>query len=89
MAVFALLLTLTVMTEPEQKHTDKALLVKGLKRLALSIPVIILSAYLIRLAVINKENLPMYIFTIPGIICMILAIYLIFIGIRTVMRSIF
>lgn len=77
------------MSEPKQKHTDKQLLVKGVKRLALALPVLVLSTYLIRLSIINREVLPIYIFLSLGIIAMILTIYLLFSGIRTIMKSIF
>jgi hypothetical protein len=77
------------MSDPKQKHTDKKLLVKGIKRLALAIPVLILSTNLIQLAIVNREVLPIYIFLSLGIIAMILTIYLLFNGIRTIMKSIF
>ena len=77
------------MEETSQKHTDKKLLVKGLKRLALAIPVLVLSAYLITFSVLNKETIPIYIFLSLGIITMFLTIYLLFSGIKTVVKSIF
>ncbi len=72
-----------------QRHTDKKLLVKGLKTLLFALPVLVLSAYLIRLSVINKEVLPVYILLIPGIVLTFLTIYLFFKGIRTVVKSVF
>ena len=77
------------MKEPSQKHTDKKLLVKGLKKLGLAIPLLVLSAYLITFSVLNKETIPIYIFMSLGIIAMALTIYLLFSGIKTIVNSIF
>lgn len=77
------------MDDTGQRHTDKKLLVKGLKRLLFALPVLVLAAYLIRLSVINKEVLPVYIFLIPGIVLTFLTIYLLFNGIKIVMKSVF
>ena len=77
------------MDDTGQTYTDKKLLVKGLKQLLLALPVMVLSAYLIRLSVINKEVLPVYIFLIPGIVLVFVTIYLFFRGIKTVIKSVF
>jgi len=71
------------------KHTDQKLLVKGLKKLALSLPFLFLSPYVLTLSFLNKENYTFYIFFALGIIFGALAIYLIFKGIGTIMKSIF
>ncbi len=80
---------LTVMDETNQKYTDKKLLVKGLKRLALAIPFIVLTTYVFTFAFLNKDVIPLYIFMILGIVLMALTIYFLFQGIRMVVRSVF
>ncbi len=79
------------MKEPEtnQKFTDKKLLVKGLKRLALALPILVLTTYILTFAFLNKEVLPLYIFLPLGIIAMGFTIYLLFNGIKIVMKSMF
>lgn len=72
-----------------QKHTDKVLLVKGLKRLALALPILIATTYVFTFGFLNKEQLPLWIFMTLGILLMGLTIYLLFDGIRKVMKSIF
>ncbi len=71
------------------KHTDQKLLVQGLKKLALSLPLLFLSPYVLTLSFLNKETYVFYIFFSIGIILGILAVYLVFKGISTVMKSIF
>ena len=72
-----------------KQHTDTALLVKGLKRLALGIPAIVLTTYILTFAFLNKDTIPIYIFLILGIIVMGVTIYLLFDGIKKILRSIF
>jgi len=77
------------MTENKKGHTNKQLLIKGLKRLALCIPLIVLTTYLITFSILNKENIPIYIFLTLGIIAMVFTIYLLFSGIRFIINSLF
>lgn len=72
-----------------KEHTDLKLLVKGLKKMALSLPLLFLSPYLLTLSFMNKENFVFYIAFILGLIAGAGAIYLIFKGISTIMKSIF
>jgi len=72
-----------------QKHSDKKLLVKGLKRLALSIPLLVLTTYVITFAFLNKETIPLYIFLPVGIIFMGLTIFLMFSGIKNLVKALF
>jgi len=72
-----------------REHTDLKQLVKGLKYLLLALPTLILSAYLITFSGLNKETLPIYIALIPGILAMIATIYLLFKGIKTILKSVF
>ena len=82
-------LTPIPMNETNQKYTDKKLLVKGLKRLALALPLLVLTTYILTFAFLNKETIPLYIFLSLGIIAMGLTIYLLFGGIKLVMKSLF
>lgn len=72
-----------------KEHTDVNLLKKGIKYLAIALPLMFLSPYLITLAFLNKENIMLYIFLAIGIILGIGAVYLVFKGINTIMKSIF
>ena len=77
------------MKEPKQKHTDKNLLLRGLKILAFALVMIVLTTYLITFTFLNKEVLPMYL-TLPlALISMGFTIYLLFRGIKSVMNSMF
>ncbi|MCZ6593292.1 MAG: DUF6095 family protein [Bacteroidetes bacterium] len=77
------------MKETDQKYTDKQLLVKGLKRLALALPLLLLTTYVLTFAFLNKDTIPIYIFLILGIITMAITIYLLFNGIKIILKSIF
>ncbi|HPF11972.1 MAG TPA: DUF6095 family protein [Flavobacteriaceae bacterium] len=77
------------MTAPSQKHTDKKLLLKGLKRIALSVPLLILTTYILTFAFLNKETIPLYVFLPLGIIAMAATIYLIFKGLKLILKAIF
>lgn len=77
------------MDEPRQSYTNKRLLVRGLKRLALGLPLLVLTTYILTFAFLNKETIPIYIFGILGILSMALTLYLLFNGIRIILRSVF
>lgn len=70
-------------------HTDQKLLVKGLKHLALGLPLIVLTTYILTFAFLNKETIPLYIFLTLGIIAMAVTIYLLFKGIKLILRALF
>ena len=72
-----------------KQHTDTKLLVKGLKRLALGLPFIVLTTYILTIAFLNKETILLYIFLTLGIIVMGVTIYLMFDGIKLILKSIF
>jgi hypothetical protein len=72
-----------------KKKTDTKLLVKGLKRLALGLPLIVITTYILTFAFLNKETIPIYIFLTLGIIAMGVTIYVMFDGIKLILRSIF
>ena len=73
----------------ERGHTHKKLLVKGIKRMAIGIPMIVLTTYILTFAFLNKDNIPLYIFLSLGIIAMAATIYLLFQGIRLILKSVF
>lgn len=72
-----------------KEHTDLKLLVQGLKRLALAIPLLVLTTYILNFAFLNKETIPLYIFLPLGIIAMAATIFLLFNGIKKILSSIF
>lgn len=72
-----------------RNHTDKKLLVKGIKYMVFALPLLFLSPYLITLAALNKHNFTLYLFLVLGIAVGATAIYLCFKGINTIMKSMF
>lgn len=78
-----------IMKETNQNFTDKKLLVKGLKRMALSIPLLVLTTYIITFSFLNKETIPLYVFLPLGIISMAVTIYLLFHGIKLILKAVF
>ena len=69
-----------------KEHTDLKLLVQGLKRLALAIPLLVVTTYIFNFAFLNKETIPLYIFMTLGIIAMAATIYLLFAGIKKILN---
>ncbi|MFT4697234.1 MAG: hypothetical protein ACI9SJ_000350 [Flavobacteriaceae bacterium] len=72
-----------------EKHTDHKLLAKGLKYMAITLPLLFLCPYLITLSFLNKDNYTFYIFFILGIIAGGFAFFFFYKGIKTLMDSIF
>lgn len=72
-----------------KEHTDANLLRKGVKYLAIALPLLFLSPYLITLAFLNTETIYGYVFFGVGFIAGAGAVYLLFKGINTIMKSIF
>ncbi len=70
-------------------HTDQKLLIKGIKRMAMALPLLFLSPYLLSLAFLNKHNFTFYVFLILGLIAGTGAVYLCFKGINTIIKSMF
>jgi len=77
------------MPETDQKYTDKKLLVRGIKRMAISILLLVLTTYILTFAFLNKETIPLYVFLPLGIILMGFTIYLIFNGLKLILKAIF
>ncbi|WP_040279935.1 DUF6095 family protein [Psychroserpens damuponensis] len=75
--------------ETETKRTNKDLLVKGIKTMGISLVLMFLGPTLIYVALSNQEK-PLYIpiLIIASVFC-ILAIYLAFKGLKTIMDSMF
>tara|TARA_R110000851_G_scaffold224916_1_gene377720 strand:+ start:27 stop:269 length:243 start_codon:yes stop_codon:yes gene_type:complete len=71
------------------KHTDQRILVKGIKYLAIALPLLFLSPYLLSLAFLNKENYMFYVGLSLGVVLGGLAIWLIFKGLKTFMKAIY
>jgi len=71
------------------KHTNRQVLVKGIKKMALAVPLLFLCPYLLTLSFLNKDTFIFYIFFIIGIIVGIGAVYLCFKGINTIIKSMF
>lgn len=69
--------------------TNKELLSKGVKYLAWALPFLFIGPSLIYNAFINKENVWHYLVLTIGIIICIGSVYLIVIGLKTMMRSLF
>lgn len=70
-------------------HTDKKLLLKGVKFIAITIPLLILTTYLFTLSFLNTENWVFYAALPLAIIGMAGTIRLGFKGIRIIIRSVF
>jgi putative Mn2+ efflux pump MntP len=69
--------------------TSKELLSKAIKYLAGALPLLFIGPSLIYNAFINKENGWHYLVLGIGIITCISAVYLMFVGLKTIMRSLF
>ena len=87
MEVFAL--QLNIITSMETKQTDKELLVKGIKKMAISLLCMFLGPTLLYVAFSNQEK-PLYIpILIGGIIICIAAVIIAFKGLKTILDSMF
>ncbi|MDA8592111.1 DUF6095 family protein [Flavobacteriaceae bacterium] len=73
----------------EQKHTNRALLVKGLKTMGLTLLLLFLGPFLLH-AGLSNPNKPLYIpLVVAGIALCGTAIYMGFRGIKIIMDSVF
>tara|TARA_R110002072_G_scaffold302938_1_gene490075 strand:- start:1591 stop:1821 length:231 start_codon:yes stop_codon:yes gene_type:complete len=73
----------------EQKHTNKEILMTGIKYMALSLPLMFVGPYVITLGFLNKDNATFYLFFPLGLILAIAAVFFAFKGIKTIMKSMF
>ncbi len=69
--------------------TNKDLLSKGIKYLSGALPLLFIGPSLIHNAFINKQNNWHYLVLSIGIIVCAVAIYLMILGLKTMMRSLF
>ena len=77
------------MDNTNQKHTNKPLLIKRLKRLAMALPLLIFTTYIFTFGFLNKEVLPLYISLTLGCIAMAATLFLLFNGFKIIMKSLF
>ncbi|NLN25551.1 MAG: hypothetical protein GX163_07870 [Bacteroidetes bacterium] len=69
--------------------TKMSILKKGIKKLAISLPLMFLGPYLITLSFLNKDNIMLYVFLALGLTVAISAVYFAFSGINTIVESVF
>jgi hypothetical protein len=69
--------------------TNKELLSKGMKKLAWALPLLFIGPSVIYNAFINKQNDWHYLVLGVGIVTCLGAVYLMFSGLQTLMRSLF
>ena len=69
--------------------TNKELLSKGIKYLAGALPLLFLGPVAIYNAFMNKQNAWHYLVLAIGIIACIAAMYLMYLGLKTIMKSLF
>ena len=69
--------------------TNKELLSKSIKYLAWALPLLFIGPSLIYNAFMNKQNVWHYLVLVIGIMICLGAVYLIFLGLKTMMRSLF
>ncbi len=69
--------------------TNKELLTKGIKYLAWALPLLFIGPSLIYNAFINKQNVWHYLVLAVGISICIGSVYLIVLGLKTMVRSLF
>ena len=69
--------------------TNKELLSKGIKYLSGALPLIFIGPTLIYNAFMNKQNVWHYAILARGIIACLGAMYLMFLGLKTIMKSLF
>ncbi|KAA3624700.1 MAG: hypothetical protein DWP94_02820 [Flavobacterium sp.] len=70
-------------------HTDKKLLLKGIKYMALVIPLLILTTYIFTFIFLNKDTKLFYLFLPLAIIGMAATIWLGFKGLKIIIRAVF
>lgn len=73
----------------DQKRTNKEVLAKGIKTLAMALGALAAGPVIVYNAFMNQEHPLYYIVLSIGILIMLLAIFLIFKGISTVLKSFF
>ncbi|MNQ46622.1 hypothetical protein D3C85_604440 [compost metagenome] len=69
--------------------TNKDLLAKGVKYLTGALPLLFIGPAVIHNAFMNKQNVWHYLVLAVGIIICLVAVYLAFLGLKTMMKSLF
>lgn len=69
--------------------TNRELLSKGIKYLAWALPLLFVGPSVIHNAFINKQNVWHYLVLAVGIIACLGAVYLLFMGLKTITKAIF
>ena len=69
--------------------TNKNILSKGIKYLSGALPLMFIGPSLIYNAFMNKQNVWHYLVLAIGIIACLAAMYLMYLGLKTIMKSIF
>lgn len=69
--------------------TNKDLLAKGVKYLTGALPLLFIGPAVIHNAFMNKQNVWHYLVLAIGIIICLVAVYLAFLGLKTMMKSLF
>ncbi|HEU0137232.1 MAG TPA: DUF6095 family protein [Flavobacterium sp.] len=70
-------------------HTNKEILNQGIKHLAYALPMLFIGPSLIYNAFINKQNVWHWLVLVIGVVLCIGAVYQMFKGLNTIMKSIF
>ncbi|QZK89932.1 MULTISPECIES: DUF6095 family protein [Flavobacterium] len=69
--------------------TNKELLSKGIRYLAGALPLLFLGPTIIHNAFMNKQNIWHYLVLSVGVIVCFIAMYLMYVGLKTIMKSLF
>jgi hypothetical protein len=69
--------------------TNKDLLAKGIKYLAAALPLLFIGPVVIHNAFMNKQNVWHYLVLAVGIVFCLSAMFLLFFGLKTIMKSLF
>lgn len=70
-------------------ETNKDVLSKGIKYLAGALPLLFIGPALIHNAFMNKQNIWHYLVLAIGIIICITAVFFMYLGLKTIMKSLF
>jgi hypothetical protein len=69
--------------------TNRELLSKGIRYLAGALPLLFLGPAIIHNAFMNKQNIWHYLVLSVGVIVCFIAMYLMYVGLKTIMKSLF
>jgi hypothetical protein len=69
--------------------TNRELLSKGIRYLAGALPLLFLGPAIIHNAFMNKQNIWHYLVLSVGVIVCFIAMYIMYVGLKTIMKSLF